>query len=80
MFGRGVRLKGWNMSLKRHRESGTDPPTDSAALRELETLYIFGLRANYMQTFRELLRAEGVRIDRRDDHPAGGLELRQAET
>ena len=64
MFGRGVRLKGWNMSLKRHRESGADLPTDSAALRELETLYIFGLRANYMQTFRELLRAEGVRVDR----------------
>ncbi len=64
MFGRGVRLKGWNMSLKRHRESGAEPPPDSAALRELETLYIFGLRANYMQTFRDLLHAEGVRVDR----------------
>ena len=64
MFGRGVRLKGWNMSLKRHRESGADAPPDSAALRELETLYIFGLRANYMQTFRDLLRTEGVRVDR----------------
>ena len=64
MFGRGVRLKGWNMSLKRHRESGAEPPPDSAALRELETLYIFGLRANYMQTFRDLLQAEGVRVDR----------------
>ena len=64
MFGRGVRLKGWNMSLKRHRESGADLPPDSAGLQELETLYIFGLRANYMQTFRELLRSEGMRVDR----------------
>ena len=64
MFGRGVRLKGWNMSLKRHGESGVRPPSDSVALRELETLYIFGLRADYMQTFRDLLQAEGVRVDR----------------
>ena len=64
MFGRGVRLKGWNMSLKRHRESGADLPPDSAGLQELETLYIFGLRANYMQTFRDLLQAEGMRVYR----------------
>ena len=65
MFGRGVRLKGWGMSLKRHAESGAEVPPDSAALRELETLYIFGLRANYMQTFRDLLQAEGMRVDRK---------------
>ena len=64
MFGRGVRLKGWNMSLKRHRESGAELPPDTTGLQELETLYIFGLRANYMQTFRDLLQAEGVRADR----------------
>ena len=64
MFGRGVRLKGWNTSLKRHRESGAEPPNDGPDLSELETLYIFGLRANYMQTFRDLLEKEGMRIDR----------------
>ena len=64
MFGRGVRLKGWNMSLQRHRESGAEPLQDSAELQELETLYIFGLRATYMQTFRDLLQAEGMRVDR----------------
>ena len=64
MFGRGIRLKGWNMSLKRHRESGAELPSDSAGLQELETLYIFGLRANYMQMFRDLLQAEGMRVDR----------------
>ena len=63
MFGRGVRLKGWNMSLKRHRKSGVAPPPDSAELAELEKLYIFGLRANYMQTFRDLLQKEGMRAE-----------------
>ena len=60
MFGRGVRLKGWNLSLQRYRASGAEAPADSAGLDELERLYIFGLRANYMQTFRELLEQEGI--------------------
>ena len=64
MFGRGVRLKGWNMSLKRHQKSGAELPTGSAELANLETLNIFGLRANYMQTFRDLLEKEGVRVER----------------
>ena len=63
-FGRGVRLKGWNMSLKRHSESGAAPPPDSGALAELERLYVFGLRASYMQTFRDLLDREGIRTER----------------
>ena len=63
MFGRGVRLKGWNMSLKRHRLSGAEIPQDGADLAELETLYIFGLRANYMQAFRALLEKEGMRVE-----------------
>ncbi len=64
MFGRGVRLKGWNLSLKRHRRSGAGPPLDGAGLAELEKLYIFGLRANYMQTFRELLAKDGIPTER----------------
>ena len=64
MFGRGVRLKGWRMSLKRHRRSLAELPADSDALAELERLHIFGLRASYMQTFRDLLEAEGVRVQR----------------
>ena len=64
MFGRGVRLKGWNMSLKRHQKSGAELPSASAELTHLETLNIFGLRANYMQTFRDLLEKEGVRVER----------------
>ena len=63
MFGRGVRLKGWNMSLKRHQRSGAELPENSVDLTHLETLYVFGLRANYMQTFRNLLKKEGMRVD-----------------
>ena len=63
-FGRGVRLKGWNMSLKRHSESGAALPPDGDALAELERLYVFGLRASYMQTFRDLLDREGIRTER----------------
>ena len=64
MFGRGVRLKGRDMSLKRHRESGAEPPADGDRLAELETLRIFGLRATYMQTFRELLQKDGIGVER----------------
>ncbi len=64
MFGRGVRLKGWNMSLKRHRESGAQLPADSDRLAELETLRIFGLRAKYMETFRDLLQKDGISTER----------------
>lgn len=63
MFGRGVRLKGWNLTLKRHRESGGPPPSDAAGLAELETLHIFGLRANYMEAFEQILRAEGIAFE-----------------
>ena len=63
MFGRGVRLKGYNMSLKRHREIEGELPADSDELAELEKLYIFGLRANYMQTFRDILEKEGMRAE-----------------
>ena len=63
-FGRGVRLKGWNMSLKRHSRSGAASPPDSDDLVELEKLYVFGLRAGYMQTFRNLLDKEGIRTER----------------
>ena len=61
MFGRGVRLKGWNMSLKRYTAADAPPPAGQyPGLLELERLYIFGLRANYMQTFRDLLEQEGI--------------------
>lgn len=57
LFGRGVRLKGRGMSLKRSLPS--DRP-NGTHMERLETLNIFGVRANYMTTFKEYLKEEGI--------------------
>lgn len=62
LFGRGVRLKGYQYSLKRsskldERFCSVDEPQ---GLRELETLNIFGVRADYMEAFRKYLEEEGL--------------------
>lgn len=64
MFGRGVRLKGYGMSLKRHTALAGANPQDGEQLKRLETLNIFGLKANYMDKFKAYLQKEGVKIDR----------------
>jgi len=56
LFGRGVRLKGKGMSLKRSPVSGEHPEH----IKLLETLNIFAVRANYMAQFRDYLEREGV--------------------
>ncbi|MCB2160677.1 DEAD/DEAH box helicase family protein [bacterium] len=58
LFGRGVRLKGKDFSLKRSTELSLAHPPQHVPL--LETLNIFGVRADYMQQFREHLRDEGL--------------------
>ena len=55
LFGRGVRLRGKGFSLKRSKEN--ERPKNSY-LRKLETLNIFGIRANYMAKFKEYLELE----------------------
>ena len=57
LFGRGVRLKGKDYSLKRSTPS--QRPRD-VHLERLETLNIFGVNAGYMATFKEYLKEEGV--------------------
>lgn len=57
LFGRGVRLKGKGYSLKRSLPSAR--PKD-LHLEKLETINIFGVRANYMAQFKEYLKEEGV--------------------
>ena len=57
LFGRGVRLKGKDMSLKRSTYYGKDL---EAKLLSAERLNIFGLKANYMEEFRKYLENEGV--------------------
>ena len=61
LFGRGVRLKGQNMSLK--RSSALNDGTHPGNIQLLETLNIFALRANYMVQFRDYLESEGISTD-----------------
>ncbi len=56
LFGRGVRLKGKDKSLKRSHPSGGAPEW----LESLETLYVVGWNADYLQTFREMLAREDL--------------------
>jgi hypothetical protein len=58
LFGRGVRLWGKNRSLKRSKAS--EPNGAPPHIGLLETLNVFGIRANYMAQFREYLKQEGV--------------------
>jgi len=62
LFGRGVRLKGCSMSLKRSGFYKKDFPATVVPkhIGILETLNIFGVRADYMKQFKEFLEAEGV--------------------
>jgi hypothetical protein len=60
LFGRGVRLKGKDMSLKR---SAVLPGEHPRHIKILETLNIFAVRANYMAQFREYLEREGVETE-----------------
>ncbi|MFX4263156.1 DEAD/DEAH box helicase family protein [Pelotomaculum propionicicum] len=66
LFGRGVRLKGYGMSLKRSSFYVKDNPVVKAPqyISILETLNIFGVRADYMNQFREYLKDEGVPADK----------------
>ncbi|GAB6062694.1 DEAD/DEAH box helicase family protein [Deferrisoma palaeochoriense] len=61
LFGRGVRLKGYGMSLKRSARAalpeGLERPPH---IETLETLNIFGIRADYMAQFRDFLEEEGL--------------------
>ena len=61
LFGRGVRLKGYEMSLKRSsRLDDFQRPTERTPkyIPTLETLNIFGIKADYMQQFKEYLEDE----------------------
>src|SRR5690606_24212535 len=68
LFGRGVRLKGWNMTLKRTEalkrlNLAVMQGATEAQLRFLplvETLDVFGVRADYMDQFRAYLETEGI--------------------
>lgn len=64
LFGRGVRLKGYNNSLKRssaYKKIDFTLKTPEF-FNTMETLNIFGINADYMKKFEEFIRREGVEI------------------
>jgi len=59
LFGRGVRLKGYNFGLK--RSSCLDEAIEKPKhIREVETLNVFGVEADYMEEFKKFLEEEGL--------------------
>ncbi len=59
LFGRGVRLKGYNFCLKRsNRLEEISEKQIPKYIKPVETLNIFGVRADYMQQFKEYLKEE----------------------
>lgn len=69
LFGRGVRLLGKASSLKRAsaRLGFAEPGSEKSRLRVLETLSVFGIRANYMDQFEEELRADGAEAEESEE-------------
>jgi hypothetical protein len=59
LFGRGVRLKGSQWTLKRSSAVPEGSPHPQG-LTELETLFISGWNADYTETFREMLEREDL--------------------
>ena len=68
LFGRGVRLRGQDMTLKRSSalNSGDEQPH---YIKLLETLNIFAIRANYMAQFQNYLAREGIETEGMLDLP-----------
>jgi len=60
LFGRGVRLKGFDWSLKRSSRCTRINIPRPANIHWLETLQVFGIEAEFMQRFRDYLAAEGL--------------------
>lgn len=57
LFGRGVRLKGKNMSLRRSKFL---VPPHPQYIEILETLNVFGIKASYMDIFRSAIEKEEI--------------------
>jgi len=65
LFGRGIRLKGYKFSLQRSNSLNRliKPAQIPSDLHLIETLHVFGIKADYMEKFREILEEEGVPTD-----------------
>lgn len=60
LFGRGVRLKGYGKRLKRSNSLDDSRIKAPRGIQCVETLTIFGVRAQYMEDFRAFLEQEGA--------------------
>ncbi len=60
LFGRGVRLRGFNHGLKRSGFVEEARRLKPDHINLLETLNVFGVRAQFMQQFKEYLEEEGL--------------------
>lgn len=60
LFGRGVRLKGFDWSLKRSSRCTRINVPRPTNIHWLETLQVFGIEAEFMQKFRDYLAEEGL--------------------
>lgn len=58
LFGRGVRLKGYEWSLK--RSGFVTPASRPEYIQYLETLNVFGVQADFMVRFKEFLKEEDL--------------------
>ncbi len=65
LFGRGVRLKGYKWSLKRSNRNELVKSPDF--IEKVETLNIFGIKADYMDEFKKYLQDEGLPTDNREE-------------
>lgn len=63
LFGRGVRLKGKDWSLKRSKAVADQIRLRPEGLDHLETLYIFGWNADYIQSFQQMLEHEELPVE-----------------
>lgn len=70
LFGRGVRLRGYENCLKRSSALNNIKLSKEFEnnLRHLETLNIFGVRADYMKQFREYLEDEGLPSGNKEEY------------
>ena len=69
MFGRGVRLRGYNHSLMRSAELPAEIKLENIPkqLRTVETLYVFGVKSEYMRVFDEATKANDMPDGSSDD-------------
>jgi len=63
LFGRGVRLKGKEWSLKRSKAVAEESRSRPEGLDHLETLYIFGWNADYIRSFQQMLEQEELPVE-----------------